>query len=219
MGGLFGSSPKARDYKPGPHEIMAARRSLADHQRFEKVYGTARKHMWERAKTDRAAIGRGVASADIQQKLGSQGIDLAGLLMPTAGAEDIQKKALAMGDVTSKARGQTLAAKTDVIASAQNQRIVADKGLQQLGRTEMSLGIGEARNKRASKKLVTDSILAGTMQMAGAAKERMSETIWDPKATAPGAEGTEKEGKGAYRKRGAGDFFKSYEPFNPYNTA
>ena len=216
MSFIFGKKPKAQDYKPGPHEIMSARRSLADHQRFEKVYGTARKHMWEKAQTDRAAIGRGVASADIQQKLGSQGLDLAGLLMPTAGAEDIQKRALAMGDVTSKARGQTLAAKTDVIASAQNQRIVADKGLQQLGRSEMALGIGEARNKRASEKMVSDSILAGTMQMAGAAKERMGETVWDPKATAPGAA---EEGKGAYRKRGAGDFFKSFEPFNPYNTA
>jgi hypothetical protein len=100
-----------------------------------------------------------------------------------------------MSEVTAGGEGQTLAAKTDVIASAQNQRIRADKGYQDIGRTEQVLGLSKARTDTRADNLVTQSLLQGTGQMIGAAKARMNETIFDADA-------------GEFRQRGARDFFK-----------
>jgi len=199
MGKFFGSSPKASNYKPGPHEVMAARRSLADHKRFQEVYGDARTHMWERAIADRAAQARSIASADTTQKLNELGVSMANLITPTAGAENVQRRAGIMSEVTAGGEGQTLSAKTDVIASAQNQRIIADKGFQDIGRTEQVLGLSKARTDTRADNLVTQSLLQGTGQMIGAAKARMNETIYDADA-------------GEFRQRGARDFFKKSDP-------
>ena len=162
-------APKKSEYKASEAEKTEASISLAEYNRWKKLYPPVLKGWRDDSEKDFTETLRGRAGADFAQATTGSLPNLAVVESPGVGAERARIAAKTMLEGTLQGRDVKANLQTDVLAAARKQKSQTQAGLGQVARIGASNVLADASNKQLVRGAIGGALgnIAGSALKAG----------------------------------------------------